>query len=116
MTIRGLGRAMPVHVFMVNLAGIELTEFGPVVPSDDAAMADIMRLARDKLRRWCKVDFGADLAAWRDYLMSADGEDSGYRHPYSFENVDRRVVAAIDDPRRRRIAELLDREIDAGGR
>jgi hypothetical protein len=101
---------MPVHCMMVSLTGREVRRGGVEMPSDDAKMADVMRTARDELRRHCGVDFGANLAAWRAYLMSPEGKPKGYRHPYSHDTVDKIVIAAITDTRRRRIAELIDRE------
>jgi hypothetical protein len=52
-------------------------------PVPDEERVALMREGLEQLRCATGRDFGFDLAAWEQYLMSVS-LDSGYRHPYAF--------------------------------
>ena len=81
--------------------------------SDEDCLRE-MRAGRAALRQATGQDFWYDLAAWRDFLLSAPDDEFGYRHPHAFSQVDQAVQRAIRYQRRRRLVALL--EVPAQGR
>jgi hypothetical protein len=115
MTMRGFGNVMPIHIAVLQLAGYVVDyrakRIRPAV--GDRERKRTMREGLADLRESTGRDFGYDLAAWREHLLS--DEESGYLHPYAFDNVDAAVREAIGDRRRQETAEELARE-DRGDR
>jgi hypothetical protein len=110
MTMRGFGNVMPIHIFMLQLAGY-VVDYRAKRIRAAASKKERRRTMREglaELREWTGQDFGYDLAAWREYLMQ--DEESGYQHPYAFQTVDASILEAIDDRRRQEAAERLERE------
>jgi len=56
-----------------------------------------MRDGLHSLRRTTGKDFGYDALVWRQFLIRSNSEEYSYTHPYAFSNVDRAVLAAIED-------------------
>lgn len=127
MTHPALGRALPVHFYMVALAG-----WGQVNPgnwrqqweedawdhlSDESRAVDEMCAGRTGLIRMTMNDFGWDLMQWRSFFLDnwdADPDGSercggfGYNHPYAASIVDRIVQEAIARPDRPRLEALAE--------
>ena len=107
MTIPRFGRITPIQGCLLGLAGFQLARTGARIPEDDAALADTMRRALAELRGLSAADFGWDLIAWREYLMSPQAQHLGYSHDAGFHQVDDAIIAAASDPRRKRIVLLF---------
>jgi len=110
LTIPRLGRITPIQGDMLCLIGYRLGRRPSQVliePSIEDRLA-IMRRGRARLRQATEVDFGYDIEAWRDHLLTRP--ELGYTHPYAFEGVDREVVQSIADEERRRLAHMLSEE------
>jgi hypothetical protein len=110
MTMRGFGNVMPIHIFMLQLAGyvIDYRSKRIRAAAGEKEREKTMREGLDELCEWTEEDFGYDLAAWRDYLLH--DEESGYTHPYAFANVDPAILEAIADRRRQETAKKLRSE------
>lgn len=108
MTIPGFGQITPVQGNLLLLAGYRLTRSQKFneAPIPDDEKVSLMRKGLQSLRSATGMDFGFDLSAWEQYLMS--DRDSGYRHPYAFRETRRRIAAAIDDPQRMRLVKDLE--------
>ena len=99
---------MPIQGFMLQLIGYRLGRSESLIePSVEDRLA-IMRLGRVRLRDSTGVDFGYDIVAWRDYLLTRP--ELGYKHPYAFRIVDREVEQSIADEERLRLAHTLSEE------
>jgi hypothetical protein len=107
MTIPGFGRITPMQGDMLLLAGYRLTPSPELneAPIPDEEREQLMCDGLRALRRATAQDFGFDLSAWEQYLMSR--LDSGYCHSYAFATTRTRIAAAIADPERARIVEEL---------
>jgi hypothetical protein len=110
MTMRSFGRVMPIHIDMLQLASYAVLwgerDIRPAASDEDCLRQ--IRAGRIALRQATGQDFGYDLAAWREFLLSAPDDEFGYRHPYAFSGVDRAVQRAIRSPRRRRLVAQLE--------
>ena len=89
---------------MLSLAGwhVEINE--SYVLKDEQERLEKMAHGHAELVAETTVDFGYDLAAWRELLLTFD--EFGYQHPYAFNIVDDAVRAAIADPEFPRLAAL----------
>jgi hypothetical protein len=106
MTIRGFGNLLPIHFSILGLIGWRLTRAGGEIARDESERLELMREGHAGLVQDTGQDFGYDLRRWREFLLAADGDEFGYRHPYGFGTADRAVRAAIDDPDFARLAVL----------
>ncbi|MEL6341037.1 MAG: hypothetical protein AAFQ65_14110 [Myxococcota bacterium] len=124
MTHPQLGRATPVHLAMVDLAGWgerpgappwsdEPEDWGYLTGED--ALPLILR-GRVDLLLICGLDFEFSLLDWRNYLHEAalkpDADDFGYGHPYAAAGVDHIVEAGIARPGRRALEDLAHQAWD----
>jgi hypothetical protein len=110
MTMRGFGEVMPIHIFMLQLAGYVVDDRGKRIRAavSEEERQRTMREGLEELCDWTEEDFGYDLAAWREYLL--EDEESGYTHSYAFNNVDPAILEAIADRQRQATADQLRRE------
>ncbi len=110
MTMRGFGRVVPIQIAMLQLAGYvpDYRDKRIRPAAGEAERKRTMREGLEELRESTGQDFGYDLAAWRDYLMS--DEENGYTHPYAFKSVDPAILEAVADRRRQQMAEQLTSE------
>ena len=126
MTDPYFGRALPVHFYMVSLAGWGRNnadaEFWDTENSDPGLLRDDLRAAteicagRIGLVRMCLIDLGFDVLAWRRLLMEGPHPEfdpkygtHGYMHPYAVRPVDRVVREGAANPHRpRQIAIAAD--------
>ncbi len=97
MTLRSFGRAVPIHMHMLSLVGYECAEADMRPATTGNSRKNAMREGRHSLVRTTGIDFGYDVAAWRDFLKDR-GKEFGYKHPYAFASVDRAVQCAMNDP------------------
>jgi hypothetical protein len=109
MTMRSFGRVTPIHISMLELAGYVVDGRDMRPAAGDNEYLRTMRNGWAKLRRTTGKDFGYDLAAWREFLVTASKDEFGYRHPYAYRRVDGIVRSQIDDSRRAElVAKLKD--------
>jgi hypothetical protein len=112
MTVPYWGRITPTQHDMLMMAGHVVSRSAhkpPGVPPDEDRLA-AMRTGREGLRRRTGRDRGYDLGAWHELLMGSEGDEWGYRHPWSWARVRAAVERAIDDPDRSRLVMLLEQE------
>ena len=105
MTIPAFGRCVPVHIYMLRMAGYDLRQLKQTVTSDEQTRLAQMREGHQSLVKMTGHDFGFDLKRWREYLL-ADGKEHGYKHPYAFSNVDKAIQSVIRDASFQRWADL----------
>jgi hypothetical protein len=99
---------------MLELAGYNLDPmsygFDPSHPGGNRlpaeAMIEAMRRARQALAQQTGQDFGFDLKAWHDYLISCP--ELGYTHPYAFRATRKFVGEAERDPVRCRLVTEME--------
>jgi hypothetical protein len=108
--MRSFGRVVPIHIDMLQLSGYTPAwRERDIRPSDtDEEFLRAMRAGRAALRRATGQDFGYDVAARREFLVSALDDEFGYRHPYAFSGIDRAVQRAIRSRRRRELVAQLE--------
>jgi hypothetical protein len=106
MTVQGFGRITPIQRDMLRLIGYRITRESTLDLSDTERMENMKR-GREHLKKETNEDFGYDLAAWHEFLLT--DEEYGYTHPYGFSGVKEAVEAALYDPEYVRVVSLLER-------
>lgn len=100
---------MPIHGSVLQLIGWQLTRGGSRIINDERKRLTVMRIGLQELVAETGQDFGFDLAAWQEYLLS---NSDAYNHPYAFASVDQVVRDTITDPEYARLAEIAGLDID----
>ena len=108
MSMGSFGSVTPVQSYMIMLAAIDSDIVQ--VRHDDDFYLDLMTRGRAALVRMLGQDFGYDLLAWHNYLMS----DERLRYRYTFNDRDdfcfsERILRELESDRRNR---LLPRLVD----
>jgi hypothetical protein len=90
---------------MLALAGVSGRN-----PFDDASeeeLAEEMRQARRTLAEVTGADFGYDLQAWHQYLLSSAAHHSEYSSEYAWEPASKAIQDEFSAPRRLKLVERL---------
>ncbi len=108
------GKIMPLHGYMLNLAGLHVGRSRRQPESDDLEIMKRMVGGYNSLVRTTGQDFGFDLARWQEFLTKDAPRDiqQHYRHPYGYAGTRAHVENAIHDPTRIRLAAILDQNED----
>ena len=104
MTLPDYGRVTPVQMDMLMLAGEPLLH-GVEAPSD-LDRVRVMKEARESLKKFTGVDFGYDLSAWNEFLLTSPEFSKEYTFSYAWKAVKRRIEELIRDPHRARLVEM----------
>lgn len=129
MTDPYFGRAVPVHFYMLSLAGWGQNNPDADYWDEEAADCDLLRdddmaareicVGRIGLVRMTLRDFGFDVMAWRNYLLIPHDPKHpekkyglhGYNHPYAASAVDTVVLRGATNPDRPRQVTLAEKLI-----
>lgn len=106
MTVPFFGRVTPSQMYMLFLVGYRISGSGVTLEIPDEERKERIAQAREDLKQMTGRDFGYDLTAWRDFLVSS--KDYGYAHPYAYKNVSKAIEEAISDSERIRVVSQLD--------
>lgn len=110
MTWGAYGYRLPIQISMLKLAAVDESSF-PQHRSDDE-LCERIEAGRANLVHRLGVDFGYDLTAWHNYLMS----DPELAAEYTYHDTEEHrlfddVLAACEDQRRAQlVAQLLNEE------
>ena len=108
MTVPRFGRITPVQGNMLYLIGYRLSRGEATLDISDAERLENMKRGLEYLKKETGEDFGYDLAAWHEFLLT--DEEYGYTHPYGFSGVKEAVEVANNDAEYARVVSLAEQE------
>ncbi|HWE98106.1 MAG TPA: hypothetical protein VG269_29440 [Tepidisphaeraceae bacterium] len=107
MSVPKYGRVTPLQMDMLGLGGEICLWYQQRPPTDDERTKE-MRSSREVLQRLTGLDFGYDLEAWHERLLSDQQYSEQYTHPYAWEAVKPKILELIKDPNRLRLVQIIE--------
>lgn len=107
MTLMSYGRATPIQIDMLCLAGGVSQQRDITTSACDEDRIESMRIARSQLVRRTTFDFGYDLQEWHRFLVDDVNDAFGYRHPYAWSTVKKAIERFIEDADRVRLVDII---------
>ena len=105
MSIPFFGRATGLQICMLAMAGINIQD--PHEPESDDVLVDEMLKNLCLLVKFTRADFGLDLRAWHEFLLSSEEFRDEYTFTYAWPRVIEAIEGRLESPDRGRLIRIL---------